>query len=159
MADEFVAIAAQIKAFLRDHTIRVLLVEDSDFDAALLEAQLAQVSRDNGVRYAVERVARPEEARRLIAERRHHIVVLDWHLGDGEHTGLELARQLHADGINFPFLILTGNEADYREAVGEDCMGWINKRTATEKDVDASILHAVKNWHSRGRFHAEALHV
>ena len=147
MADEFVALANQIREYCRDNTVKVLLVEDNPMDIEIVRSQLESLKGGN--RYRLDVAGDVETARHMISERRHNLVVLDWHLGHGEHTGLELARQLHADGVHFPFVILTGREEDYNEAVGEDCLGWLNKRTADAKAMDAAFIHAVKNWYSR----------
>lgn len=149
MAAEYVALAKQAMEYFRDNTVRVLLVEDNPMDIEVVRAQLASIQDTTGRKYIVETATRIEDARLAISERRHNIVILDWHMGDGEHTGLDLARQLHADGVQFPFIILTGREADYTEAVGEDCMGWISKLTTDASALDAALIHAVKNWYSR----------
>ena len=149
MATEFVALAKQITDFCRDNTIKVLLVEDNPMDTEITRIQLESLKEAGGRNYKLDVATNSEDARRIISERRHNLVILDWQLGEGEHTGMDLARQLHADGVQFPFVILTGREEDYTEAASEDCLGWLNKRTADAKALDAGCIHAVKNWYSR----------
>lgn len=145
LTGEFVKLAGQVMDFLKHGKVRVLLVEDSPADVLLCRAMLATVP----TRYEVDVATTPEQAKEMIRTRNHHLVMLDWHLGNGQHTGLEIAKQLHEEGVPFPFIIYTAHEEDYVEAGANDCMAWFSKMNTNPADLDATLLLALKNYHTR----------
>ena len=139
-ARQFVRAAESAINYLQSGTLRVLLVEDSAWDVALFRQTLAKSEN----LYEVEDVATSQAAMTVIREHRHDLVVLDWHLGSGEHTGLEIVEQMHAEGVFFPFVVWTGVEADYREAGRKDCLAWIDKLHVTPSILNAALILAFK---------------
>lgn len=144
MAESYVKLAAQVMDYLRTGTMRVLLVEDNPMDVELFREQLASLP----TRYSVDVASDGEAAKKAIRELRHHVVVIDYHLGDGQN-GLEIARELHREGVEFPFLFLTGQNKDFRQGAVEDSLGWLDKASCTTAELDNALVHAVKNYHTR----------
>jgi DNA-binding response OmpR family regulator len=78
---------------------RILVVEDDDAIARMLEIELADAG------YAVARVARGDDALRAIAEDDPDAVILDLRLPDRD--GLSVCRQARREGFDVPILMLT----------------------------------------------------
>lgn len=83
------------------HAKRILIVEDEALIALDMESSLSDLG------HAVEIVASLREADELVADRNYDLVVLDFHLSDGD-AGV-LVRALHGKGI--PFVICSGTAA------------------------------------------------
>ena len=80
----------------------VLLVEDTDYNAIAAKAVLAKLG------LGCERASNGEEALRMFAEKRHHIVLLDRNLPDMD--GTEVARrmrEIETDGMHSLLLAVT----------------------------------------------------
>src|SRR5690349_14077069 len=84
--------------------LRVLLVEDSDFDAHLVLAQLQAAAV---VPYTVRHVVRAADAREELTLERTDCVLLDLNLPDA--TGLEGLVSLVASHPEVPIVVLSGS--------------------------------------------------
>lgn len=83
--------------------IRILLVDDDEDDFVITRRLL----KDGGTgRFTLEWVSTVDSARRVIAERRHDVYLLDYVLGSA--NGLELIRDSRADGCQAPMIVMTG---------------------------------------------------
>lgn len=140
-ARQFVLAAEKAVHYAQSGKLRVLLVEDSPWDVELFAHMLDNVP----TKYEIETVRTPEAAVRLIKEHRHDVVVLDWHLGKGELTGLEIVEKLHAEGVFFPFVIWSCYNEDYVEAARKNCLAWVDKSHVTPESLDADLLLAFKS--------------
>jgi sigma-B regulation protein RsbU (phosphoserine phosphatase) len=96
-----------------DHTVVVLLIEDSQTDARLVGIHLAQADVRFG-RFQVERVPTLATAFERLATNRIDVILLDLNLPDCE--GLETFRRIHAQAPQIPVVVLTGYE-DVDQAV------------------------------------------
>src|SRR5215217_3015048 len=89
-------------------SVRILVVEDEDSLTTLLRYNLEKAG------YAVETVARGDEAELRIAEESPDLVLLDWMVPGV--SGVELCRRMRArrDSVRLPIIMLTarGEEAD-----------------------------------------------
>ncbi len=84
--------------------IKVLLVDDDEDDFLITQRLL----REGGTaRFDLEWVSSPDTARKLIAEARHDVLLLDYALGP--ESGLELIEESIARGCRAPMIILTGH--------------------------------------------------
>ena len=81
------------------HT-RILLFEDSDLDAGVIEAAI----RDNSDRYTLERVYRLEDGLRSLSEQDCDCILLDLNLPDSK--GLGTLRRIRAETLE-PIIVLT----------------------------------------------------
>lgn len=83
--------------------IRVLLVDDDEDDFVITR----RLMRDGGNgRFQLDWVSSIESARKLIAERRHDVYLIDFMLGSD--NGLDLISEAQADGCLAPMIVLTG---------------------------------------------------
>ena len=88
--------------------VRLLLVEDSDDDAALIQRELKR----NGFAVEVHRVQTADDLRDAIAERHFDIVLSDYTLPTLDApTSLRMVRERHGEDI--PFIVVSGT-------IGED---------------------------------------
>ncbi|MBW4690949.1 MAG: diguanylate cyclase [Lyngbya sp. HA4199-MV5] len=85
------------------HRIKVLLVEDNEDDFLVTRELLADVRE---FRYEVEWASTYEAALIAIAQQKHDIYLLDYHLG--VHNGLEVLQEAVTSGCNAPIILLTG---------------------------------------------------
>lgn len=85
--------------------LSILLVDDDEDDYCLTRAVLSEVYGENA---EIERVSGFERARAAILSGRHRLCLMDYQLG--ARTGLELLREVVAQGCRTPIILLTGND-------------------------------------------------
>lgn len=122
--------------------VKVLLAED---DADLRDMFARFLRRSHRAVFDVACVSM-DEAARAIREQVHDVYVLD--AATGKLGGLEVVRALHAEGLSFPFIVVTAEDSLHREAMGEDCMGYYQKPLGGDA-LAVAILDAVKNYTTR----------
>ncbi|HWB21686.1 MAG TPA: response regulator [Gaiellaceae bacterium] len=83
--------------------VDVLLVDDDDEDFLLTKDLL---SRLDSVRYECQRAGDYQEALKAAGERRYDVCLVDYRLGPD--NGIELVRELIANGHDMPIIVLTG---------------------------------------------------
>ena len=83
------------------HALRILIVDDSPEDAALIVRQL---QRDFSPSY--ERVDTPEEMQAALDKGGWHIVISDYVMP--KFSGLAALRLLHERGVDLPFIMVSG---------------------------------------------------
>lgn len=83
--------------------IRVLALDDSELDLALLEENLRALP---GWEVEFRGVSTAGEFRRILTEGSVDVSFIDHHLGDT--TGLTVLRALRGEGVNVPIVALTG---------------------------------------------------
>ncbi len=85
-------------------TVRLLLVEDDDEDAAIFCRHMKLLTR---YRVAIERVASAEEAISRLSGTRFDLIFADLNL-TGPASGLDLLSRLHNEGVHIPAVVVTG---------------------------------------------------
>ncbi len=85
--------------------LNILIVDDDEDDCFLTRAVLNEVYGD---RVKVEWVSSFEAAKVAILSGHHTLCFLDYHLG--ARTGLELLREVVAQGCTTPIILLTGHD-------------------------------------------------
>src|SRR5262245_20802419 len=85
-----------------DRPLRILLVDDDRDDFLITRDYLRDIP---GFRFELDWVPDYDTARRVIAEGRHDVYLLDYHLG--ARTGLDLLTQVDMHQAA-PFILLTG---------------------------------------------------
>lgn len=119
--------------------LRVLLVDDDEDDFELARSYLSFSSL---YRFEIDWAESLEHAYDLLERNPYDVFVVDYHLG--EHTGIELAKELSRRGIEKPVLLVSG-ESDVNmdeEAVrliGRRQLGFLTKAQISTE----SLLHAV----------------
>ena len=89
-------------------TYSMLVIDDNEDDALLLEARLAALE---GWQINLDHVLDPADAGETVERDRPDLVFLDYRLGS--MTGLELLAQLRAAGLRCPVIVLTGQGDEY----------------------------------------------
>src|SRR3954466_705323 len=83
--------------------VAVLLVEDDEEDALLARDLLERIE---GTRYDLNWVAGYDAALAAVAQASYDVCLVDYRLG--AEDGIELVRELVADGYEAPIIVLTG---------------------------------------------------
>jgi signal transduction histidine kinase len=131
--------------------IRVLLVDDDEDDYLLTRDRLADAQ---GAEFVLDYEANPHSARRLIAEERHDVYLLDYSLG--AVTGLDLLAGAIEAGCERPLILLTGQKdaetaeralrlgaADYlvKEQIDEDALARSIRYAIERKRLETELRH------------------
>jgi two-component system nitrate/nitrite response regulator NarL len=113
--------------------LRVLLVDDH----TLFRKGLAELLEQRGSIKVVGAIGSPEEARRLLAEQKPDVVIMDLHMPPVD--GLTLFRQLRQEGFNTPTLMLTVSNAeeDLSNVLRAGARGYLLKDMEPDDVVDA----------------------
>jgi Osmosensitive K+ channel histidine kinase len=130
--------------------IRVLLVEDDQDAYCLMRDLLANI---RGYRFYLDWVASYEVGLERIERNQHDVYLLDYRLG--QHSGLELLREMVAKGCKAPIILLTG-QGDWEvevEAMKAGAADYLVKGLFDCSLLERSIRYAIER--SRDR---EALH-
>ena len=86
-----------------EEIIKILVVDDDEDDFVLVRDLILESAEGH---FTVDWVATYEEAIQEIKACRHHVYLVDYHLGAG--NGLELLREAGALGCKSPLILLTG---------------------------------------------------
>ena len=92
-----------IKELRKSKEITILIVEDNDDDAEILQIYLRK-HKD----FSISRVSRGDEGLKMIAENIFDIVLLDYGLPD--MTGIDFLKKMRETGVVSPVLVLTGRD-------------------------------------------------
>ena len=114
-------------------TVRILIVDDHPVVRTGLRQILASDSRFE----VVAEAGNSQEALRCARDLRPGVIVLDLELGGV--NGLEVTRQLQAEGLQIPVVVLTMHrrEAFFHEAVNLGASGFVLKENTVTELVDA----------------------
>lgn len=120
-------------------SIRVLLVEDNESDAALVRAHLARP----GLTVRIAEAPTLAEAIKALPTFRPHVVLLDLTLpnGRGKYT-IETMREAAA-GV--PIVVLTGSEEEHLKGIAALASAtWLGKNRATQRTIISAIHDAAR---------------
>lgn len=124
-----------------DDPIRILLVEDEEDDAFLLQRALAKTAPGQ---FEMTNVATLEEALRALATSRFHVVLSDLSLPDSR--GLETFERIHEADPGVAVVVLTGND-DERLAVralNEGAQDYLVKGRVDGHSLVRSMRYAIE---------------
>ena len=127
---------------MKSQTIRVLVVDDDEEEYIVVDKYLRRAVTAT---YSVDWVSSFEQALEAVAEDVHEICLLDYQLG--EHTGLELLREMRGRGYARPVILLTGHgnvEVDM-QAMELGAFDYIEKTHLTPALIERSIRYAIEN--------------
>lgn len=119
---------------------RILLIEDSNTDALLIQSHL----RKADATFQVRREDRLETGFRQLDRGDVDVVLLDLNLPDS--TGLDTFRAVHRHAIHLPIVILSGQE-DVElavDAVGLGAQDYLTKAEANRSSLARSIRYAIE---------------
>ena len=119
---------------------RVLLVEDSDTDAVLIQAHL----KKGGPEVIVQREDRLESGIRKIDQGGIDVILLDLNLPDS--AGLDTFRAVHARAGRIPIIVLSGQDnVDLAtHAVAQGAQDYLPKAEANRSSLARSVRYAIE---------------
>jgi PAS domain S-box-containing protein len=122
-------------------TVRVLLVEDQDQDALVIQALLENLP---GTPVVVDRVSTAAEALATLAERRHEVCLLDYMLG--EETGIDVLSRARARAVRTPVLVLTGkgSRSVDLETMNAGAVDYLEKQSLEPEVLERAIRYAIQ---------------
>lgn len=135
-----------MEPLVNSHPLKVLLIEDDEDDYVLIRDLLSEVSASM---YDLTWVASFDAATQELDRSRHHVCLLDYHLG--LHTGLELLAEAKARDFRTPIIFLTGR-GDYRvdlEAMKGGAADYLSKQELTVSLLERSIRYCVERGRAR----------
>ncbi|KAA5548649.1 hybrid sensor histidine kinase/response regulator [Adhaeribacter rhizoryzae] len=122
--------------------IQILLVDDDEDDYIITQDIIQDIP---GRHYQLEWVASFEEALAIINERKHNIYLVDFRLG--AENGLELITKAIEQGVDAPFILLTGQsdrETD-EKAMRAGVSDYLVKGTFNQYDLERSIRYSIEH--------------
>lgn len=131
---------------MKSHSISVLVVDDDEEEYIVVDKYLRRAVTAT---YSVDWVSSFEKALETVADDAHDICLLDYQLG--EHTGLELLREMRGRGYQRPVILLTGHgnvEVDM-QAMELGAFDYIEKTNLTPALIERSIRYAIENYRVR----------
>lgn len=131
-----------------DERLRILLIDDDEDEYFLLKELLSGQSKGGTFyRYELDWVSTYEEAQGTIAECRHDLYLVDYHLGS--HNGLDVLRLAADHKCAAPIIMLTG-QGDYEidlTAMELGAADYLEKEHLTRPLLERSIRYAVERAH------------
>ena len=131
---------------MTQESIRILLVEDDEDDAFLLQRALTKTAPGQ---FAISLVGTLDEARRALVSSHFHVVLSDLSLPDSR--GLETFEKIHEADPEVAIVVLTGND-DERLAVralNEGAQDYLVKGKADGQSLVRSMRYAIERNRSR----------
>ncbi|GEO02690.1 hypothetical protein AAE02nite_03540 [Adhaeribacter aerolatus] len=122
--------------------IQILLVDDDEDDYIITQDIIQDIP---GRLYQLEWVSSFEEALAIINEKRHNIYLVDFRLG--AENGLELITKAIEQGVEAPFILLTGQsdrETD-EKAMRVGVSDYLVKGTFNQYDLERSIRYSIEH--------------
>lgn len=127
-------------------TRRILLVDDDEDDFFITRTMLAE-SRQ--VKFIVDWASSYEKGLRMILAGGYDAVLMDYDLG--RRTGIDLVREVTAEGVGVPILLLTGRgnlEIDL-EAMEAGVTDYLSKNEINAGFLERSIRYAIEQKRSQ----------
>ncbi len=125
---------------MNDQQWHILLVEDDKDDYILVKEMLHDA---RGKKYQLDWAATYAAGRQAILSQSYHAILMDYELG--AQTGLDLIRDVYANGCKAPIILLTGRgnyEIDV-EAMQMGVTDYLSKSEATPAVLERAIRYAI----------------
>lgn len=121
-------------------TTRILLIEDSNTDAVLIQAHLRKADSS----FIVTRVGRLDDGILHVDRGEADVVLLDLNLPDSQ--GLDTFRALHRRALQTPIVVLSGQDdvALAVEAVAVGAQDYLPKGEASSNSLARSVRYAIE---------------
>lgn len=138
---------------MSDKTIRVLSIEDSPADAALIQEKLAEAQSVawDLPRFEIEHVDRLEAALERLIEGKIDVVLSDLDLPDSQAG--ETVAALREQIPQMPLVVLTGreDEALARKSVRAGVQDYLYKKEITGSLLARTLIYAIERQETRGK--------
>jgi len=122
--------------------VKILLVDDDEDDFIITQDIIQDIP---GRQYLLDWVSSFDEALTIINEKRHDIYLVDFRLG--AENGLELITKAIEQGVEAPFILLTGQsdrETD-EKAMRAGVSDYLVKGTFNQYDLERSIRYNIEH--------------
>jgi signal transduction histidine kinase len=125
---------------MADHCVKVLLVEDDEDDALLIQEWLAE---SETAKFTVAWVTTFQAALESLTDGQHDVYLVDYRLG--AHSGVELVRALRSQGCLAPVILLTGagNRQVDMEAMNAGAADYLSKMQLSADRLERVIRYAL----------------
>jgi predicted signal transduction protein with EAL and GGDEF domain len=126
---------------MEEQQIKILLVEDDEDDYVITRDMLSEIG---GASYTLDWTPTYNTAFEAIKENKHDVYLFDYRLG--EHSGLELLREIVKSGSKSPVIMLTGqgdHEVDI-EAMRSGAADYLIKGKIDASALEHSIRYAIE---------------
>ncbi|MBI5042544.1 MAG: diguanylate cyclase, partial [Nitrospirae bacterium] len=126
---------------MEEQQIKILLVEDDEDDYVITRDMLSEIG---GASYILDWTPTYNTAFEAIKENKHDVYLFDYRLG--EHSGLELLREIVKSGSKAPVIMLTGqgdHEVDI-EAMRSGAADYLIKGKIDASALEHSIRYAIE---------------
>ena len=132
------------KTHMSEESIHILLIEDEDPHAELIERAFG----DQGRRVRIDRVKSLAQARTYIKAHEPALIIADWRLPDGE--SMALLPDSH-DPLSTPIILMTsyGNERIAVEALKSGALDYVVKSPESMLDMPHLAERAIEQWAAR----------
>ena len=120
---------------------RVLLIDDDEDDFIITRDLLSDIKE---IQYELDWVENFEDGLEIIKKELHHVYLIDYYLGVKD--GLQLIKQALANGIQKPFIMLTGQgnrELDF-QAMQLGAADYLVKGQLNTETLERSIRYSLK---------------
>ncbi len=123
------------------NSVKLLLVEDSEFDIKLMEVLLGKAVNLN---YELEVATTLKQARHKLEKSNYDLVVLDIALPDGD--GMELMQEISSIDSTLPVVILSGDESEVTalKAIRLGAHDYLNKLNTSHWQILRSLNYAIE---------------
>jgi len=121
--------------------VRVLLVEDQDEDALMIQALLENLPESQVL---LDRASTAEEGLAVLMERRHDVCLLDYILGD--QTGVDVLSRARARAVRTPVILLTGkgSRSVDIQAMYAGAVDYMEKGSLGPEELDRALRYAIQ---------------
>ena len=124
-----------------EEKLHILLIDDDEDDYLITEDLLYDIGEQH---YKLDWVSTYLEATDVIARKEHDVYLVDYRLG--QETGLDVLRWAVANGIDTPFILLTG-QGDHRvdlDAMEAGAADYLVKGQMDARLLERSIRYAIE---------------
>lgn len=124
-------------------TTRILLIEDDHEDYLITRELIRDIKGER--RYEIDWVSDYDEAKKVIAEKRHDVCLIDYNLGI--QSGLELVKETYDPDNAMPFIFLTG-QSDYeidKQAMMAGATDFLVKGKVTPGEMERTIRYGKRH--------------
>lgn len=121
--------------------IRILLADDDEDDYFLTKDLLSNVE---GISFELQWASSYKTARLMIGSNSHDVFLFDYRLG--EHTGIDLLREVISEGFKVPVIILTGqgDQGIDTEALQAGASDYLSKAGLNTDTLMRAIRYAIE---------------
>ncbi|HET6991528.1 MAG TPA: hybrid sensor histidine kinase/response regulator [Bacteroidia bacterium] len=125
---------------MNSNKTRILVIEDDEDDFIIVRDIISDIKHHD---YSVEWAPSYADGIKIIAEKRHDVYLVDYHLG--AHTGLELVKEAVRNRCTEPLIILTGEQdiALDQQAMEAGVSDYLIKGKISSRSLESAIRYSI----------------